>query len=973
MQFTQSQMIDLGCRYQIDFTPEEKLLQKDQSRYPTKYEKSGENVSKKSHTYCQPIACELQIKPQKSFDGIEAIYIYTDDESIIPNQEYDDLREVDLSKPVTKSFKLVRKDNQSRSLLRVYFQHKSESESFTLALRIPGNNTLRYCYQLLGGGASRSIVASIHNEYDEGRPVYSLYEFIGDARRCLGFEDYVTLLDTLADFNKEFRENLSDTRHRFFKNLILGDSKGSFHRITSVEDYNRKVTFYNTRTDFPEIENETVVQTIIADILDSSSFTDAINGADLTTTALEIMNVSADTISRRDYCLLLSWSVLKNDLQRSRSLIRNRESDDLDGSEYEYYKEIGETADSYAERLNGWEAILPKAAESNSDFKYVLANYLYWFASHAYHKKFDGLIIATYNKAAATLFNDLEIGIFEQFALFYQYKSLYHVHLERDNIEDAISIAWQAAEIAGNASGNWDNTLSNRTVRLLGDALAHRAKNQRSDYREVLETIDTYINAISQLTDVRDEVQEETLAELRGWKYDIMARERMTNQQFESAQKYLNEGIKHFAQANMSGAREMLIIRRYILEAYLAELEGNFEESSNHHHSTASRIEDVFPENESWYRYHTIRAILAEAKAIALGGEYSKAKDRLADIKDKSGYLSYESADLNQVLSAVIDYKEGNLSDLQRHIRELDTSSETNDEYFLSFQNDYTTAFAVIYSAQWLRQHNIETDVENLLDTLVEITLEEAFVISDTEVVEIEALSIDDISETEQWKAVLPAHVLSNLEDVEMRETPDVSDYLSLAKDLLGALELHFEVIAAYYGRIEWDDGWKQKLSETPARGLSIGDLTSFFESIPDDKVGCSDTIVSLMSAPVFDDNNLVELRNKFVHEHYPNLEEDDYNRIKEQVLDVLQNTIRDVPVVATIESRRELNYYALRLHWENIPKQTWLEVDTDLDLNEMYYLPADIVVENATETVSEEQILQCDENRVQTHLSNNR
>lgn len=254
----------------------------------------------------------------------------------------------------------------------------------------------------------------------------------------------------------------------------------------------------------------------------------------------------------------------------------------------------------------------------------------------------------------------------------------------------------------------------------------------------------------------------------------------------------------------------------------------------------------------------------------------------------------------------------------------------------MQYEYDYASAITVLLAAQRLRQYEID---KNLLDAVVKISLEDAFRSPQIDEL-IEDVGLKKIN-TEQWVYHLPTHVLINIERISMRESTGTGDFSDVTMKLLATLEQHLEILAEYYGKLEWEEDWKENLSHETKDRLSLGDLCNLFNSTAVDNFDWAERLHELIHSQQFADRDIVNLRNSLDHGRISEINQEQYSDIKQNIMDIIKTTARDTPVIFYI--REDMNIfgsYSVKLQWGAPRNMVWLTTESDLSLNNYYFLP---------------------------------
>ena len=167
-------------------------------------------------------------------------------------------------------------------------------------------------------------------------------------------------------------------------------------------------------------------------------------------------------------------------------------------------------------------------------------------------------------------------------------------------------------------------------------------------------------------------------------------------------------------------------------------------------------------------------------------------------------------------------------------------------------------------------------------------------------------------------------------------------------------------------------DDWKGLLEVDPDWDLSLGNLFHFFRlDVTDElELTCQETVREVIDNPVFNNTDLVEVRNELAHGHIDRLSENEYAAVKSAVTRIIDATAAEMPVLVTPTSETvlgETRVYSMHLHWSRPQERTWIETKAELEVEQLYFIGPEAIPEDPDVgrwEVPSTNICQCTERR---------
>jgi hypothetical protein len=447
------------------------------------------------------------------------------------------------------------------------------------------------------------------------------------------------------------------------------------------------------------------------------------------------------------------------------------------------------------------------------------------------------------------------------------------------------------------------------------------------------------------------------VSRLQSKKHRLEAYTSIKNEQFELAIEQINNAISLSSETNSERMKNSNIILKNQVKSFLAEIEGNFKKASGIH-GEIREISNKKPLNT----FHKVRRKICLVKHHIVKMEIDEARKIIDEIEEEFG-LRKESRDLSVLIEAIIDYDSGLLSDIDQLFDKF--YSDEEEEHIIDYGEDYKPAIINLLAAQRFKKQNID---EELLDQLIKISIKDVLVPKHAENL-VKEVGVENIDLADKWQENIPVHIIRDLERTEMRESMDTGDSSDIAMKIMTILEKNLELYVEYYGKQVIGEDWKNKLTTQDKEELSLGDLVSFFEKYDNKKSWKK--AGSLFSEKFFEGKNIVELRNDLQHGRISKIDREEYMKIKEHVLEIIEEISIDSPVAGKILSKNDLNIHSVRLYWGKVRKSVWIQTEAELEEGEIYYFSREDINDEQIISLENTNVEKCEEERTIKNLTN--
>lgn len=819
--------------------------------------------------------------------------------------------------------------------IRFVVRPKNNRINEKCVFELPNYNIIKSVLEISEKGITENRLLLLEEEYDCEIQYQVLLELVDDAKRCLSFPDYTRLLNEVSNWNREVRERISafEHRHMLFSNMMLGDSQGRYYSIKSQVDLRNKIDLYESRSHLAEIHIDYILKLCLRELDEIENKDGFINFVN----KMQIANEYASILRDYQVDLILADAAIERNTGRAQTIILNYISKIDTNSNYDELKEKAKTEEDYRKKTELWFKLLRQSIEEDkNELNFVLANYLYWRAELLRSNDERQGLIEHLHQGSYVLFKYINMSEYAQ-------RSKYNYHLrcgfrqqDKDDLKQAISSFTQALKVAANDTGEWE--------KIFGDDLLiaaeqqtraeHQVLTQEDDSNSAIELIDDRVENLRGIKIEDLTVKESVIGRLRADRHRIKADQNIQNQQYKLAIENIEECIKIYSTIEDNKRKMWAITRKKKINAFIAEREGDFSQATQLHKDIANRLEEGKER-----RFYEIRVLVCEVKSAILQDDLQLAREKRDSIREMVGTLRYEIHQLSIITALLTDYQNSELTGTQKVYENISSSEDDRTKESLQYEYDYASAITILLAAQRLRQYDID---RNLLDAVVNVSLEDAF----------RSPQIDELIEDtglkkiniEQWVYHLPTHILINIEQISMRESAGTGEFSDVTMKLLATLEQYLEILAEYYGKQQWGEDWKEKLSQETKDRLALGDLYNLFNTEAVADFEWDQRLHQLVNSSNFAGMTLVNLRNSLDHGRTSEITQKEYNVIKENIFDIIKTTARDTPVIfCPREDKNIFNSYSVKLEWGAPRNMVWLTTEADLSLEEYYFLPPQV------------------------------
>jgi hypothetical protein len=441
----------------------------------------------------------------------------------------------------------------------------------------------------------------------------------------------------------------------------------------------------------------------------------------------------------------------------------------------------------------------------------------------------------------------------------------------------------------------------------------------------------------------------------------------LNNQELGQAVSQFGQAVSVLQTINHEDEAKYFQNRRRSIEASLEEQDGKFAEAADTH----NRIVDSFEEENDFSQFQQARAKICEAKNFIMDEEFHKARQKLSEIHLDWGVAGDEVQYLELLLNELKVYEEGSISDINRVLDELEELSlETNQDLHVSYGPDYRPVFIHILAAQRLRQN--ERMDASITDALIKISLSN--VLRPTQVNQVmDRQGLSDIQLDEQWMERVPIFTLKQYQEARKNEASKIEsgNYKDVAENLTGVLEQYLHFLTGYYGRMEYGSEWQNRVGG-PDDSMSLRNLANFLNRNLFDSLPWHNRVrQELSKEPYADivmpdkDGDLTDVRNDLDHNNISHLAEDRYQSIKTDIVEILQETVVEIPVLGTALDINEYGAYTIHLFTGGTKNEIEIITEKELDGRSLYYFPSDALSTDTVREMDPDEIILCESHRI--------
>lgn len=872
-------------------------------------------------------------------------------------------------------------DSHSQELGFVFWPWLPDEEhQYETHVTIPSPEKIELCTEAVESGQSEEVHRKIDRQYGEEKRHFSLFEFTTDIRKILDFDTFAKVISDFATINGRYGAQLGRTRAQFFKNMILEQSGGKYHAITSYDDLKRKTQLFDEQESLASVDIDYVLKLVLKETEDEGRLDELATIIN----EFDIINHHPDILREYQIEFALANHILKHKELSEIAVQQLAISEDVKN-----YKNAMENAkkggENSTETAKLWRKLIaPSLDRDRKSLRFVMGRYLDWKARQYGYNDRNLDYIPTLHLAAHKLSTSVGDEKYSQLSAYHHHLRRGFGYLSENHLASAEEAFDQAISIASNETSQWytarkdlmKTPIMYKTMTEVSggpidyefdeDALTVEFEDDTPDeVKAKLSLIDERIELLQNLFE-SDEV-DYSIVELRAKRFEILAKHRINSQQFDLAIESFNQVVKLYAQIGRETRRNHFITRRKHVAAGLAETQENFREAADYHESIEE--DEKYTNSPEQRQYHRIRAKICSAKADLLNNDTETARQRLNEVSEIANKLKYEASDLSLLIQCVNAYQNNQISEIKSILNAVTAESPEGRTYDLGLKFEYRPAIISVLSAQRLKRRGVDSD---LLEMFMRVGFSEAFTPESSESL-VSDLGLTDISLDSEWRGDLPVYIHTSLEQIEMKENGvTTGDYSDIAQKLMATLEKYLEVYVEYYGKI-YTNNWREIITDEPESDLSLGHLARFFQSgeTEDLPLSSRDPVKQVFETTVFDKLHLIQARNELSHGHIDTLPRDDYNALKEAVVEIFEAISEEVPIIIEPQSKNDLGsvaLYAVELFWSRPRRRTWLESNAHLEIGEVYFLPPESVIQSDEVEIwkaSEGDIIKSTERRV--------
>lgn len=138
----------------------------------------------------------------------------------------------------------------------------SEQEPTPVHYTIPAPTALHAFQDIVEREEADTVMDQLEEHYDSR----VLYDSLEDASQCLSTEHYFEVKNSLAGYSPNFQSFIDNNRHASFRNMVAGESKGTYHEVASVSELRSAIQLYNEYSNLANVSFDQVVDAMFDDI-----------------------------------------------------------------------------------------------------------------------------------------------------------------------------------------------------------------------------------------------------------------------------------------------------------------------------------------------------------------------------------------------------------------------------------------------------------------------------------------------------------------------------------------------------------------------------------------------------------------------------------------------------------------------------------------------------------------------------------
>jgi len=670
-----------------------------------------------------------------------------------------------------------------------------EGRLYSEHVKLLSAEKLSLCAKALEEGMNEEIWEQASDLCDGDAP-YFLLDFTTETRRVLDFESFVTLMSEFAVADNRYGATVGESRAQFFKNMIIGESGGYYHRIRSYDELQEKLAFFAEQESLAEVDEEYAIWMAVEQLESDGEFEKLYS----ILKQLQIAEHYPDALSEYQ----LEFYIAKSKIERENVPIAalNRLTTSADVDDYEAAVENAKIgAESFEETAALWRKLLhPALSESYNELQFILGRYLHW-KTRSYTNDDKHLNLAPILYRGAAKFSE-SVGDEK-----YRQLSRFNQHLRRGfgNLADGYLTGAEeefqkALQIATNESGEWFEQrpdlmvtpIQYKTIaEVSGGPIEYDSEEESisldiqeaesDDLRKKLSLITERIEMLQSVFEDTDVSIEQTIHSLRAKRNQLLANQRIKTQQYELAIEAIDEIIKLHSEVGNTQKRNRSIGWRKHVSAVLAETQGKFEEAAGYYDDVQEQT--AYASTEQQQQFHRIRGKTCKAKAALLENNIDKANHLVGEITESVYEVKYEAQDLSILIDTLEDFQNSEITGIDTALNQIsDSKSKEHGMGNLYVSFDYKPAVTAVLSAQRLKTKGVD---EELLRMFIRVGVAESFTPSSSDEI-VSEMQLSDISPDTVWRHNLPIYTHRSLERIEIKENSVATgDYSDVASKLL--------------------------------------------------------------------------------------------------------------------------------------------------------------------------------------------
>jgi len=858
---------------------------------------------------------------------------------------------IDVSPPKGVSIDEEFSENDCKTVLFSSDSEQQSNESYILVessstsppneiyIEVPDEEVFRISSFLIDKKNIDKAIEKINYRYEGSTTAEALSSFQGDIEEILPFKTYIDVLNIISGYDKRFSDfvNGYEARYGYFRSRAINERKP--YSVDSLSGLAGKLAIYNSKENLQQVQLERLIVRIYVELAKRAQ------NSGYNYVKSDIMRLFPD--SKGEYLLLerrsISIAVALLRLSRGKSVADELLSD---------WKEA-----------NG--VSLEKTLQSRP--------FVHDEIESSIQTNTGNFLCAT---AADLIQNGNHLGIIPilrgaEVDTEGQLNSVCSFLL---NHAEAYDILQDCPEQAAKIFDNAFEVLENSDFR---DIYLHYGDQVRKLYSgkakaviwnsEEIEIVEANLKELIERAE-SDKVPNQVIEEIQGWRWEMVAKENLRQGELDLAKDNFSKSEQYFSNSSVDSAKLSVIVQRKSIIAVELELKQQFGDAADVYEEIAEICANGM-KNYSTAKAFGIRSRYAEVKKNILNRDLGAASEELNIISERMGASGAETRILNELIKRVEDYMAGDITD-RENIEAVIVGERSGT--LPAVKQDYGSTLSILEAAQYMREYGVS---ENILDPIIKIGLEDGFTPKFPES-GINAFTgqeptqeIDiDIAEKERQRN-LPSQIHYQLEKVKIDQATSGDDVSGLAVELVRTVEILFAVFFEYYGKNHYGDDWEASIWEAKddIGNISLG---QFLYSAGDDALPTEEKFVDAiesLKSELAGKQNIVHYRNDLGHGSHIKVSRNEYDPLESIVTSFFNDVSRYCPIIIECRQEIEFGWYLCVVHDGSLTRQMWVQTDSDLAKDEMYYLPPSINQSEYLVEVDGSKIEACEAERART------